>query len=280
MPAPQALVLQKHTRVQFAARRLTVPTDWSPPTGEDAVQFAEVSSKAGVDVVPDPSPPALFRAASSHPLHVETQRNLSRSIGAYLDGVSASICGAWKRWQEAASMTGITVTSMTASGGTLTGPVWEPLIMASAPRRTPLMLQYSMAIATAISNGWLKYEATIRIPELPFYPTFASFPGAVAPPTPNVPVPFTALAQVTTPISKAALKKQMIVAFDNANAQFADELFESVAGGFEEVVTAWRASTMVTKVIGTGPVPTYAPPLVPSGPVVAGTARMVSGGLV
>ena len=40
----------------------------------------------------------------------------------------------------------------------------------------------------------------------------------------------------------------------------------------------WQVSTMVTQVTGTGPVPTFAPPYVPGGPVVGGTAIMSPGG--
>ena len=36
---------------------------------------------------------------------------------------------------------------------------------------------------------------------------------------------------------------------------------------------------MVTNVIGTGPVPTFAPPYVPGGPVVGGVGSMPPGGL-
>jgi hypothetical protein len=37
---------------------------------------------------------------------------------------------------------------------------------------------------------------------------------------------------------------------------------------------------MVTNVLGTGPVPTFAPPYVPVGPVVGGIANMPPGGLI
>jgi hypothetical protein len=40
----------------------------------------------------------------------------------------------------------------------------------------------------------------------------------------------------------------------------------------------WQASTMVTQVMGTGPVPTFAPPYVPAGPVLGGVGTMPPGG--
>ena len=39
-------------------------------------------------------------------------------------------------------------------------------------------------------------------------------------------------------------------------------------------------ASLVTQVIGTGPIPTFAPPYVPVGPVVGGTATSLPGGLV
>jgi hypothetical protein len=37
---------------------------------------------------------------------------------------------------------------------------------------------------------------------------------------------------------------------------------------------------MVTNVLGTGPVPTFAPPYVPVGPVVGGVGNMTPGGFI
>jgi hypothetical protein len=56
------------------------------------------------------------------------------------------------------------------------------------------------------------------------------------------------------------------------------EIFESVADAFEKSYNLWKASTMVTNVLGTGPVPTFAPPYVPVGPVVGGVGTMTPGG--
>jgi len=58
------------------------------------------------------------------------------------------------------------------------------------------------------------------------------------------------------------------------------QLFESVASAFEQCFQIWQASTMVTNVLGTGPVPTFAPPFVPAGPVIGGMGNMLPGGFV
>ena len=42
-------------------------------------------------------------------------------------------------------------------------------------------------------------------------------------------------------------------------------------GKTQTIADIWKASTMISGVMGTGPVPTFAPPFVPVGPVVAGS---------
>lgn len=177
-------------------------------------------------------------------------------------------------------MSGIVVDGSIASGGVVVGPPWLPWIMPSAPQRTPIMLRYSTAIATAISDGWLLYQATIKIPALRLYPAFHAFPGPVAPPKLGVPVPLAKLTQDKTPISKAMLETQMMNLFGDRMAPFARELFASMASGFEQAFMTWHGSTTVTNVIGKGLVPSYYPPQVTAGPVVRGTAHMAPGGLV
>lgn len=275
----RAPILQQCVRTQFASLGTTLPRGWIPPTGEAARQFAMALSEAESNVPIDPGRSALFYAASRNRFHVETQRAISHSLGEYIDGICAAICSAWIQWHVSASINAITVNGAIASGGRVLGPAWLPLIMPLAPQRTSIMHRYSTAIATAISDGWQRYQTTIKIPGLHYYPEFAAYPGPFAPPKPNVPMPVADLAQVTKPISRTVLKAEMVRVFDHPHAQFADELFECIAGGFEQVFIRWQKVTMVTKVLGSGPVPNYAPPLVLAGPVVAGTAAMEPGGL-
>jgi hypothetical protein len=102
----------------------------------------------------------------------------------------------------------------------------------------------------------------------------------VAPPMPNVPVPVIALTQVTAPVSKSALKGQMIGQLGDPTALHHQELFDAIADAFEKCFLLWQTSTMVTNVLGTGPIPTFAPPYVPVGPVIGGVGTMVPGGFV
>ncbi|MCS6911715.1 MAG: hypothetical protein RMK29_18190 [Myxococcales bacterium] len=266
-------------KTQFRSFGIKVPTDWRQPQGNVAArQYSEAFSAQERAVPPLPMPPALFLAASSNKYHTDTQKKLSDQFTAYIDGICGAICSAWSQWQRAATLVGVSINAMTASGGQVVGPPWMPLIMASAPMSSPMEVKYSTAIALAIDTGWTAYQASIKVPGLPWYPAFAAFPAPVAPPTPNVPVPVAALAQVTAPISKSALMMSMIANFGDPTALHQRELFDSIADAFEKCFQTWQTTTQVTNVMGTGPVPSFAPPLVPAGPVLGGVGIMAPGG--
>jgi hypothetical protein len=156
-----------------------------------------------------------------------------------------------------------------------------PLILASGPKSTPNEMKYTNVIANVIGTAWQTFTATVKIPGLPWYPAYAAVPSPMAPPTPNVPMPFAALTQVPVSISSSIMKMQMVSQLGDPQAPFHQELFESITDAFEKCYNLWKVSTMVTNVLPTlAPVPTFAPPYVPVGPVVGGMAIMAPGGLV
>jgi hypothetical protein len=103
-----------------------------------------------------------------------------------------------------------------------------------------------------------------------------SFPGPIAPPTPNVPIPLVALTQNPLLLYSSQLKSHMLAHYGGDN-EWPNELFEAVASGLETAFRFWGPSQMVMNVMGTGPVPTFAPPYVPVGPVVGGTGTQTPG---
>jgi hypothetical protein len=202
-------------------------------------------------------------------------------IGKFIDDTCSAICSAWSQWQTAATMPGVVITAVSAMGGQIVGPPWTPLILATAPKAGASEAKYSQVIATVIGTAWLTFTGTVKIPGLPFYPAYAAVPSPMAPPTPNVPVPFAALTQVPVSISTNVMKMQMISQLADPRAPFHKELFESICDAFEKCYNLWKVSTMVTNVMPImAPVPTFAPPYVPVGPVMGGTASMLPGGLV
>jgi hypothetical protein len=222
--------------------------------------------------------PPLFLPASMNKYHTDAQKMHIDKIGSFIDGICSAICSAWGQWQSMATMVGVVINAVTATGGQIVGPPWTPLILASAPKTTPMLMKYSTAVAQTIGTAWLTFTSTVKVTGMPWYPAFAALPSPVAPPTPNIPCPFAALTQVPVSISANVLKMQMIAALGDPTAPFHKELFESIADAFEKTYNLWKVSTMVTNVLGTGAVPTFAPPYVPVGPVVGGVGTMTPGG--
>jgi hypothetical protein len=271
--------MKNMAKMLFRAQAPPLPLNWSNPSGDPAGKhYIDAFTPSERASAPPPVPPGLFMPASINKYHCDTARTISDKMEAYIDGICDAICSAWNKWQSSATLVGVVINAVTAAGGQVVGPTWLPTILADAPMSTLQEAKYSMSIASAISLGWLAYQATIKVPGLPWYPAFATVPSPVAPPVPNVPCPVVALIQVPVPVMSMTLRGQMIAFLGDPTAQHSQVLFASIAGAFEACFILWQTTTQVTKVIGTGPVPTFAPPVVPVGPVVGGVGNMVPGG--
>jgi hypothetical protein len=279
MPAPQAAQMQQLARLKFTSFNIKVPQNWQQPSGDPAAKHYNDAFKPE-EKTTAPGAPPLFQPASMNKYHTDAQKMHIDKIGKFIDGICSAICSAWSTWQSAATMVGVVITGPTAAVGQVVGPPWTPLIMAQGPKETPMLLKYTNAVANVLGPAWLAYTATIKVPGMPWYPAFAALPSPIAPPTPNIPCPVIALTQVTAPIMPAAMKGQMIGMLADPMAPFHDKLFEAICDAFDKCFKIWQASTMVTNVLGTGPVPTFAPPYVPVGPVVGGVGTMTPGGFV
>lgn len=279
MSAPQASMMAQLARAHFASLGIKLPTDWQTPTGKPACEHYVDTFKPEERAVPPPTgSPPLFITATANEYHTQAAQRLSDDFTAFIDGICDAICKAWQTWQSSAVLTGVTINSVIASGGQVKGPPWKPLILGVAPKQTAMQRKYSQAVASTIGQGWQSYESSLGVPGLPWYPAFAAVPAPVAPPQPNLPMPVAALAQVTASLGKSVLKQQMCSALGDAKATHHEALFDSLADAFATCFALWQSATMVTNVMGTGPVPSFAPPFVPVGPVVSGSGNMIPGG--
>jgi hypothetical protein len=193
---------------------------------------------------------------------VDWPKVTSTAISAASDAVTT--------WKSLASLTGVTVNAVTAVGGKLVGPALGPLVRAgmAASGAPPDVLA---AFSEGIGRVWAAWAASVKVPGLPWYPAFAAVPSPVAPATPNVPSPLLALSAV--PITAAALETAILGRLPGPKEAERDQAVRNFATSFVISFNIMLASTMVTNVLGTGPVPTFAPPYVPVGPVVGGTAN-------
>jgi len=276
MPAPQATMMQQLARTKFSSFGLKVPSNWQEPSGDRAQHYANAFKPEEKTTQPGMGAgPPLFMPSSLNKYHTDAQKMHMAKIGEFVDGVCSAVCSAWSNWQTMASFTGFVVTGPMVTVGQLVGPPLQPLILASAPKATPMQMKYSNVVASVLSTAWMTFTTTIKSPGLPFYPAYSAVPTPVAPPMPNVPFPVGAFTQVPVSISTSVLKAQMFAQLGDAQAPFAKELFESVSNAFEMCYTTWKATTMVTNVmaVATGGTPISPIPAV-------GTATMPPGGLV
>ncbi len=221
-------------------------------------------------------PPALFLSASDDIRDIERQRASSDAVDSYLSRICEAVGQAHTSWRQRATLVNVTINGPMASGGNLVGAGLGPEIRAYAPREGAWQTARSEAIAAGIGIGWENWQRSVSVGGLPWYPAFAAFPGPIAPPMPNVPTPAVALVQIAAHVSSSQLKSHMLSRYGGDN-EWPGELFEAVAFGFEKAFQLWTPSQMVMNVMGTGPVPCFAPPYVPVGPVVGGTGTQLPG---
>ena len=276
MPAPQASIMSQLARLKFTSFALKVPQNWSDPQGDPAGQQYKNAFKDSEKSAVPGSPP-LFQPATMNKYHVDSQKMHIAKIGKFIDDTMSAIANAWSQWQALASMVGITIVGPSAIGGQIVAPPFTII----GPASTPAEAKYSKVIAGVIGPAWDAFTKTVTSPGLPWYPMFAAATAPVAIPAMNVsgpPAMFAALTQIPTTITMAVMKPQMIAQLGDPQAPFHKELFESICDAFEKTYTQWKVTTMVTKAIGTGPVPSMALPVPVPGPVAGGIATMPPGG--
>jgi hypothetical protein len=239
-----------------------------PPVQAVGIASAAASLKAA----PMPMPPSLFMAASNSAQDIANQKQYSQEFSDFIDGICKALCQAHDQWRKLAFFKDVIINSITATGGTVEGPDLQPFILAFAPRIGAMgwAERYNKAIAGGVGAKWKDFQATIKVPGLPWYPSFVMVPSPAAPPTPNVPMPLVTCMNNLFMID-AAMVRETIKQKLGAPGPFSDELFESIAAGFSQAVKMWMMTQMVAQVKGTGPVPSFAPPFVPAGPVINGS---------
>lgn len=241
MPALNKNLLMQHVRLKYeAAARAAPPTPFASRPG-----------------------PTI----GAHRAPFQKTTDLSTAIAPLCD----AICSAHDLWRNGAHFDGIQIHGPTATGGRLVGPpLLDSLRMglrsqgtSSAPR------EVAEAVAVGLGEQWTRFADSVRIPGLAWYPSFAAFPGPMAPPTPNVPMPLAACTMDRAALSARALE-QAITRARRSPTGDEPRLFTALATAFALVVDTWLPSQLITNALGTGPVPSFAPPASPVGPVVAG----------
>lgn len=188
--------------------------------------------------------------------------------------VVSSISPAVASWKATARLQGVIISGLVATGprGCLVGP---PLAGFMLPKFQSLQgddRATAIAAANGISAAFERWRQSASVPGLPWYPAFVAFPGPIAPPTPNVPSPLLALASAGMgELTPSALQNAMSSAADPATRSKSAAAFAQIAAQAAGILSGQIAASLVRNALGTGPIPSFAPPFVPVGPVVNGS---------
>ena len=259
--------------IQSPGTRPGLPVSASLAGGAKGYSAASISSSGRPATgLPLPMPPALFRPTSNLAPDCDYQRTMNDDLGKVFDVICESLKYIFDQWRSLAYFTGVIINSVTATGGRLEGPSLDTFAGAS-PGLQGLSNWGKVlhdGVVGGFSTAWKDYCHSVSVPGLPWYPQFAALPMPIAPPMPNMPTPFQALAGNLNLVSSNQLVNTMR-AKGAMNTPYQQEVFTAVAEVLANALTMWRGAQMVTQVMGTGPIPSFAPPFVPMGPVVGGT---------
>jgi hypothetical protein len=181
--------------------------------------------------------------------------------------------------QATVRFVGVMVNGSIATGpaGCLVGPGFSGLM---APWLAKLRGE-DKAIADAASKGigsaFDRWQKSVSVPGLLWYPSFAAFAGPVAPSMPNVPCPLIVLKSAPDELTSAASLVQAMKAATRSTSHGAEAVFAKVADELAPKFNMFLAMTMVMGVMGRGPVPSFVAPAPRAGPVVGGTVASTPG---
>ena len=278
MPWPPNDMFVMLAKMNFIAKGIKLPVDWEDLTDK----ITDPSNAGGRDMYPEAfkptermtapnSPMNLFRESTLNKYHTGTAKEIGEQYEKFIEGICGAICTGIGQWMSVAMIAGVNIVGPVGilHPGCVVGPPLMPFILSSAPNATPMELKYSMAVANAIGTMWLPWH--IGLTGILSYPAFAAVPAPVAPPMPNIPMPLVAFVSPgEAGLSPATLKSLMDANLADPTALHASDLFDAISKAFGTVFQMFKGTTLVMNVIGTGPVPTFAPPIVPVGPVLGG----------
>ena len=250
----------------IAGTALDVSASWTALAGQHTFH-AEVDPKSSLEET------AIERSDNRTPVTVKVFADWPRWVQSAMEGSGRAV----NQWKGAAVLVDVRIDGATAWEGRVAGTFAESLV-SEAMIRAGTPADVSRGLAIALREGWERWQASLRVPGLRWYPAFAAHAGASAPPTPNLPTPLASLTQITGDLSAGAIaariKSRIGAAKDwPEGAQQIDRF----SAWFSSKFTTMLVAGAVTNVIGTGVVPSYAPPRVVSGPV-KGIGTMRPGG--
>lgn len=280
MPSLKLIKILGH--VAFSEYDKRIPHSWSVPMLEPGRYMFRDSlaphEKVGIPNMPIP----FFKPDNPNKYHQDACNAMGARFKEFHDAMVDALIEAHDQWRMAAGFTGLQIAAVVAIGapGCLVGPDLEPLIKSASPvvNMSGQEAAYRDAVAAGLGTCFKAWQNGVTVPGLPWYPAFATVPSPVAPPTPNLPMPLITCISAGLPhiCIPGIMQNIMKLKLDpEVRKKDEDEKFMALFGAIEATLIVgfalWLATQQVTNVMGTGPVPTFAPPVAPVGPVVGGT---------
>ena len=276
--------------VKFLSHNLKLPAQFQAPSGDPGKDHYDRCWKEGDKVaVPQLIPPWFQPAEQSNKYYQDTCDKIGQNFKDFHDAMLDAIGYAHNMWKLQAKFKDIKIMAVSAIGapGCLDGPALEsniknaPMVAAFTGNKA----KHRDAVAKGVSKCFKDWADQVTVPGLPWYPAFAAFPGPMAPPMPNVPTPM--IACVSAKITSITLPNDMKSAMDDAldgglKDKDPEKQYEALHDAIATVCAAGFAIWVAAQtqiVMGKGPIPTFAPPYVPVGPVVAGDVLSIPGHL-
>jgi hypothetical protein len=132
------------------------------------------------------------------------------------------------------------------------------------------------SLSKVLASAWNEWAAGFQIHVPNAYPSFAAVPGRFAPPTPAAVAPSLSQghshgeASLKAPVLAARLTAALRPHVTGVHGASPDAAMKNLATWVDGSFHEWKVGGRLVGLIGKGPVPTFAPPYVPVGPVIAG----------
>lgn len=278
--------------IMFLSHGLKLPTEFKKPQGDPkAKQYGDAFKPADRVATPNLIPPWFMPAETPNKYYQDTCDKIGQDFKDFHDKMLDAVKFSHTMWKLQAKFKDLKVMGPCAIGtpGCLDGPELESNIK-NAPMvaaMTGNMAKHRDAVAAGVSKCFKKWQDKVMVPGLPWYPAFAAFPGPMAPPLPNIPMPLIACpsAMMTEIIMPSSMKSAMGDALDgDLKKKDKDKQYEALHDAIATVLSLaflmWLPQQQIMLVLGKGPIPTFAPPYVPVGPVLMGDNLAIPGHLM
>lgn len=287
---PLVLLMPEIAYLKMISFGLKIPFDWKQPMGDpDQDHFGKAFSiSEHLSGALTMSPPEVVGPATTNKYHGDAAKDVSKWYKDFMKDSTSKIKSAVDGWRPKVKFKSVQVMALCGIGsGVLDAPdIKNEPAFSSWKGKEKNEKAYQKAVITGFSKPWMDWAKGVTLPGLPLWPAFCAFPGPMAPPMPALPMPLIAyISPKMTAVTLANdMKKAMIDALDKGvkdedEPKHYEKLFESIATAVTMATLAWLPMQMVMALMGKGPIPPFAPPIIPVGPVVAGDVLPTPGHL-